>query len=299
MRSRRGTLLVVLSSAFFATTAVLMSLAYGRGLEPLQLLVWRFGIAWAVLTLWLLIRRRGDLLVPAADVGRFAVLSIAGYGAAALCFAFAVRYAPASVVGILLYTYPAMVVIAEGFMEREWPSRARVMAVMLTFAGCVLVVDPFGVTGPVRPIGILLGIGAGAGYASFTIMSHRLLPGRSRAVMMDYMFGFTALLAGAVAVLSGASLSAVTWDAGSWLLMGVIVLVPTFGAILLYWAALKIVGASEAALFSTAEPLFTIAFAAILLGESLSPIQWAGAVLVLAGVLVVERYATPTPPPSV
>jgi len=46
------------------------------------------------------------------------------------------------------------------------------------------------------------------------------------------------------------------------------------------------VGAAQASLISTVEPLWTIAAAALLFGERLQPVQLAGGALILAGVLL-------------
>jgi len=288
MTHRTGVVAAIVSAACFGVLAVLGSLAYERGVEPLQLLTWRFGIAFVLLGAWTAVRRPEGLRVPIADLGRFALLSVAGYGAASLCFFFALTYAPASIVGILLYTYPAMVAAAESLGRDALRVKGRITAIALTFAGCVLVVDPFSGSGAIHPLGVVLGLGAGAGYASFSILSHRWLPGRSRSVMMSYLVLFTALLAATAALVTRSTLSPGAWDVGSWALLAAIVVFPTFVAILLYWAAIRALGVSQAALLSTFEPLFTIVFAALLLGERLGPVQWAGAVLVLAGVVVAE-----------
>ena len=278
----------VISALCFGSLAVLASAAYQRDAEPLQLLVWRFGLATVLLAAFLGIRSPESLKTTRGDLARFAVLSGAGYGAASLCFFFALRYADASVVAILLYTYPAMVVIAERFITRAPLRGSRIAAVAATFAGCVLVIDPLSESGAVSPVGIVLGLGAAAGYASFSMLSQHWLKGRSRGGLMVYMFGFTALLALAAALLTGSTVSATAWTSEVWLLLAAIVVFPTFLAILLYFAAIRSLGAAQAALISTTEPVFTIALAAVVLGEALSPVQWAGAACVIGGVVVAE-----------
>ena len=76
-----------------------------------------------------------------------------------------------------------------------------------------------------------------------------------------------------------------------WELLALIVLIPTFIAVVLYLQGIRGLGASQAALVSTLEPLFTIALAWNLLGERLVPIQFVGAALVLAGVVMAEIAA--------
>ena len=55
-----------------------------------------------------------------------------------------------------------------------------------------------------------------------------------------------------------------------------------------FYAGAQRVGAAQASLISTVEPLWTIVAASLLLGERLEPIQWVGGVLILAGVLLAQ-----------
>lgn len=291
MKRRTALLALAVSAACFGTLAVFASLAYELGAQPLQLLVWRFGLAALLLAGYLLVTRPALLKVGAADLGRYAVLSVGGYGAASLCFFFALNYAEASVVAVLLYTYPTMVAVVDAVLTRGPVDPGRALAVLLAFAGCVLVVDPFSASGGTHPLGVVLGLGAAAGYSSFTILSHRWMPGRSRPALMTYTFATTAVLVAIVALASGARIAPVGWDWRLWSLLGAIVLLPTFAAVILYLRALSRIGAAQASLLSTLEPLFTIALAALVLGDRLSALQLVGAGLVLGAVVFSEMRA--------
>ncbi len=264
-------------------------MAYRHGAEPLQLLVWRFGMASLLLGGYLLVTRPGMLRVPRGDLVRYLVLAVAGYGAASLCFFFALVYTDAAIVAVLFYTYPALVTIVLRVVSGDRLDRARIGAVAITFLGCALVVDPFGIEKGVSLAGVLLGLGAAAGYASFNVLSYRWLPGRSRGVLMTYTFGFNALAIALVALLVGARVAPVGWDLATWILLVAIVFVPTFAAVLLYLKAMSHLGPAQTSITSTIEPLVTIVLAALVLGERLGWLQLVGAALVLAGVVTAER----------
>ncbi|MBN2848534.1 MAG: DMT family transporter, partial [Coriobacteriia bacterium] len=213
-----------------------------------------------------------------------AAASIFGYGAASLCFFFALQHASASVVAVLLYAYPAMVAALHAFTTRTRPG-VRVMAgVLVTFVGCIAVVGVLEQKAQVDAAGILLGLGAAVAYATFTVLSDRLVEGRSRLVVMTYMFGISAIGMAIVAVLAGESLSVAGWQTTLWVFLALIVAVPTVMAVVLYLEGIRQLGPSRAALASTIEPVFTIGLAAWLLGERLTPLQLGGAVLVVAGI---------------
>lgn len=302
---------MVISAAAFGTLAVLTPLAYDAGADPLPLLAWRFLIAAVLLGSVVMMRRPTDLLISRHDLARYATLALFGYGAASICFFFALKFTDASVVAVLLYAYPALVTVAGWLFLGDKATPLRGLAVVVTFLGCALVVGVLGGPVSVSLPGVMLGLGAAVGYTLFNLLSHRWLPGRSQLVMMTYTFAIASVGAAMAAVgwrfaelgatsglspvrriaVSVGALSPTGWDARVWLLIAVIVIVPTFIAVVLYLQGIRGLGASQAAVISTLEPLFTIALAAFLLGERLVPIQFVGAALVLAGVVVAEVAA--------
>ena len=279
---------VLVSAACFATLAVLAVLAYEQGARPLPLLAWRFSIVAALMAAYLAWRRPGELTAHLRCLPRYAALSLSGYGAASVCFFFALRYASASVVAVLLYTYPALVALAAVALHGERLTGRHVLALATTFAGCVAVVGLLDSRASVSVTGVLLGLGAAVGYATFSVLSSRVVAGQGRLVVMTYTFGLSAMGAVGVALLAGESLSPSGWTPVLWALLGVIVVVPTFAAVVLYLHGVRVLGASHAALASTAEPVFTIALASVALGERLTFVQSLGALLVVAGIALAE-----------
>ena len=290
--------MVVLSAACFGTLAILTPLAYRAGAAPLQLLAWRFLFAALLLAGIVGVRDVKALAVGGRDLLRFGALALAGYGAASVCFFFALKFADAAVVAVLLYAYPALVTVASWVLLGEKATWSRGAAVLVTFGGCATVVGLFGGVERVSWPGIALGIGAAVGYTLFNLLSHRWLSGRSQLVMMTYTFGIAAAGAAILSVASGQSLSPVRWDPEAWWLLGAIVLVPTFAAIVLYLEGIRGLGPSQAAVVSTLEPLFTIVLAWMILGQRLSWVQVAGAALVLGGVVASEMAARTALPPG-
>lgn len=302
MTRRWSLVAVVVSAACFGTLAILTPLAYASGALPLPLLAWRFVIASALLAVVAQVREPGSLRVPAGDVGRYATLALTGYGAASVCFFFALLYADAAVVAVLLYAYPAFVTVAGWAWLGEKPTWAAAGAVSATFAGCALVVGVGSGDVYASLPGILLGLGAAVGYTLFNLLSHRWLPGRSRLTMMAYTFGIAAILPalGALAMGGAGALSTSEWTATTWGLLAAIVLIPTFAAIVLYLEGIRGLGPSQAAVISTLEPIFTIVLARIFLPEqsALAPLQMVGVALVIGGVVVAEIGARASVEPA-
>lgn len=288
MDRRISLVAVVASAACFGTLGVLTKFLYGAGVGPLALLTWRFAAAACLMVAFQLARDRRSLAVTTGDLGRFSLLALTGYGAASLCYFFALPLVGVSVTTMLLYTYPAVVALIGWAIGREPLTPRRAAAIAVTFAGCALVARVFQPQAHVNLLGVALGLGAGVGYAMFNVLSFRFMSRRPRIVLMAYTFGISSVAIGVVAVLTHQSLSVARWTPSIWALLAAIVLVPTFAAVVLYLEGIRRLGASQAAIVSTFEPLFAIALSAVFLGERLVPVQLAGAAIVLGGVVLSE-----------
>jgi len=293
MQRRWSLVAVVVSAACFGTLAILTPLAYRSGAQPLPLLAWRFFFSAILLGVVALARDPRALSVPLRDVGRYSILAPAGYGAASVCFFYALRFADASVVAVLLYAYPALVAISGWLFLGERATWQQGGAVVITFLGCAFVVGLGSSVSFASWQGIVLGLGAALGYTLFNLLSARWLPGRSRLTMMAYTFGIATFLPAVGSLIAGGwtGLSVSAWEPVTWWFLLAIILIPTFAAVVLYLEGIRGLGPSQAAVVSTLEPLFTIALAAVVLGERLAPLQLMGAGLVLAGVVAAEVAA--------
>ena len=83
---------------------------------------------------------------------------------------------------------------------------------------------------------------------------------------------------------------------GAWPGMIAVAVISTFVAIQTFSAGSRLIGAAQASLISTVEPVWTICLAALILGERLGPIQLVGGVLVIGGVILAQlRTGEPAP----
>jgi drug/metabolite transporter (DMT)-like permease len=291
---RTATVAVVASAACFATLGILQRWAFAGNAEPMTLLAIRFALASAAMGLVQAMRDPGSLKVGRSDLVRFGVMSVTGYGAASLCYAFAVGIIGPSVTTVLLYTYPALVsILGWLFLKERFPVR-RLLAVVATFAGCALAAGALSPEKGLSIAGIVLGLAAGFGYAIFNIVSFASMRSIPRMTVMSYVFGMSAVEMGVAAAVKGTWGSVAGWSPSAWGSLALMVLVPTVAAILLYLGGIKRMGAAQAAVVSTLELPFTVLFAAFAFpAERLTVIQLVGAAIVLGGVVLAE-WGSPT-----
>ena len=87
------------------------------------------------------------------------------------CYFKAITLTSLSVAAVLLYTAPAIVMVLSFFLFGEKFTKRKVLALVLTFVGCVLVTGVLTDAGNVTGLGVLTGLGAGLGYALYSILA--------------------------------------------------------------------------------------------------------------------------------
>jgi len=279
-RCLQGVALALTSAASFGVMPVLAKVVYDDGAEPIGVLAVRFGLAAAALLVLARVSRqalpRGRTLVALALLGGV------GYVGQALCYFFALERIPAGLTALLLYFYPALVVVLGAVLLRDRPRPLAVVCVALATAGTVLTIGP--VEGG-QALGVGLGLASALLYALYIVASSRVRGVGSLATAA------TVLTAGALSfgLLAALTRPQLPRAPGAWLALGGVALFGTVIAVTTFFAALALLGPSDTAVVSTVEPVVSIGVAALVLGERLGAGQVVGGVVVLLAVGVLAR----------
>ena len=292
--SPSGVLLCVSSAAAFGAMAIFGKLAYDEGATTGTLLATRFAIAaalfWAV-TMASPSARRGLRRLGRRDVAAALALGAAGYGAQAGSYFTALGRIDASLLSLLLYTFPVIVAVAAVALGRDRARPRTAVALVLASVGMVLVMRG-AAAGALDAVGTVLGLTAAVVYSAYVLVSGRLVQRVSPLVLSTLVCtGAAASLTGGSALVGDLRPGRVTAAGLGWLAL--LAVVSTVAAIVLLFAGLARVGPTVASIVSTVEPLVTVVLAVVVLHESLGPVQLMGAGLVLAGVLTVATGLSP------
>lgn len=287
--ARTGFAFVIVSAAAFGAMAILARFAYASGVDTPTLLGLRFAIAAAAM---LSIARARDVTLPrGSSLAGLVLLGALGYGGQAFSFFTALTLAPAGLVALLLYLHPALVALLATVFLHERLHAAKLVALALALVGTTLTVAPaLGTAGEPGAAGTVAGIGfavAAAMFYSIYITVGAWLGRRASPLAMS-----TIVITSAASVfVAAAFIRGPQWPqtAAGWIAVIAIALVSTVAAITLYFAGLERIGPTRASTLSTVEPLVTVTLAAILLGETIAPVQLAGGALILAAVLLLAR----------
>jgi drug/metabolite transporter (DMT)-like permease len=284
-RRRAGLAACLLSAIGFGALPVLGKAAYDTGLGPLALLWGRFGLAAAVF--WLLV---ACVVRPARPPARFVVTGLLmgalGYALEAGLFFAALERVDASLVELLLYAYPAVVTAVALAAGREAPAPRLLAALALASLGVVGVFAGSLATG-VDGTGLALGLAAAAVYAGYVLAGERVVVAVHPVLLAALVAtGATASFTAAGLVHGGLPLPR---SAGSWAAVALIAAIATVIPMVGLFAGIERVGAPTASIVSTFEPVVTVVLAGLVLGESLSLVEAAGAAGVIAAVRLLAR----------
>ena len=285
-----GTLLCLASAAAFGAMAVLGKLAYDDGATVGTLLAIRFLLAAALF--WALVFT-GDAgrelrALGSRDLAVGLALGACGYAIQAGCYFAALERIDASLLSLLLYTFPAMVAVAAVARGRERIDRRRLAALVLSSGGLVLVVAGAG-AGALDPLGAALGLGAAVVYSTYILVSEGIVGRMTPRVLAALVCTGAAASLTVASVLLG-ELRPGELTAAGWGWLACLAVVSTVAAVSLFFAGLQRVGPTTASIVSTAEPVVTVLLAFLVFGELLGPVQLLGGALVLGAVLVLASY---------
>lgn len=203
-----------------------------------------------------------------------------------VCYFAAVREAGVAVaVLIALCTAPVWVALLSVVVFRECLHSRAVVLLGAALVGAALLVyrpDAQVVSAGARPvIGTLWALGAALSYATITLASRALAPLAPPLVPLTAAFSLSTLV-----LLPGAArdLGAVTVPLPAWGLLVYLGVVTTALAYVLFLRGMRTTPATLASVVTLLEPLVAVLLAALLLGERLAPLGFAGAVVLLVAV---------------
>jgi len=198
----------------------------------------------------------------------------------------------ASLSRVIIFTYPLWVVLLDHLSRRTWPSWRLFPLFSAAWTGLALASGA--AQGTLDPLGVSLSLLGAIVYALYTFGSARVVRTMAPFPFTVISQTGTALFMTLLVVSLGSPADLGGTDEG-WAWVAAIVLFSTVMPFLLWNEGLKRVGAAVASVWAMTGPLMTLAFAAWLLGERLSAVQWLGALLTMGSVYGIRRVAEGQP----
>lgn len=290
-RDGRGYLLVLSAAVAWSTSGLLIRwIAAGSNVSALALAFWRDLATAGCLLLGLALFRPGWLRVERRDLPWLAALGVVSVGLFHTLWNLSILNIGYAAATVLLYASPAFVALMARLIWGEPLTRFKVVAMAMTFAGCVLVAGREELAAvDLTAGGLILGLATAMAYGSFSLFGRQVAPRYSPWTILAYGFGF-----GALALLPfqfAATLSGTRppWPVPleTWIWFACLVLFASILPFGLYLVALRRLPVSVASIVAASEVAFGSFIGYLVFGEVLSRWQILGALLVVAGVVLI------------
>ena len=282
-----GGILIVIAGLFWGSMGLFVRHLNSLGFTSIQVACLRLVAAGILFALILLIKDPKGFKISPKDIPLFLALGLVSILFFTCCYFTAIRLMTMSTAAILLYTSPIWVMILAVFFLKEKINTKKIIALVLAFAGCVLV-SGFG--GKVTPVGILVGLGSGLGYGLYSIFGSFALKKYSPLTVTCYTFLIAG--AGSVFVSNPADLiTKISSNGNKPALLGFVLLTSVITAVipfLLYTLGLNRTTAGRAAVLATVEPAAATLFGFFVMKETIGPVAVLGILLVFAAIMILS-----------
>jgi drug/metabolite transporter (DMT)-like permease len=284
-----GMIFVAGAAILFASKGLFAKALYQRGVGFELLVTVRALLAMPLFIGFALRRPAPTAPIPWQAYAAAAIAGVVGYYLGALVDFWALELIDASIERVLLFSYPAMVLLISSVMRRQAPERRVVLAMLVTYAGIYFAmggIDLHELRANLFGAGLVL-------IAALTTAIYFLIGERYVHALGSTRFAAVAMSSSAVALALHfavfRSLDEVrALDAHSWLLLGILGVACMFVPGLMQAEGVRRVGAQRAAIGSTVGPPTTIVLAALFLGERLNGWQLAGSAMIVVSVLLIS-----------
>ena len=259
----------------------------GYGIGPNGAIIVRCGIAAVCFALMILLTGPGKFRIRIRNLWCFLGTGLLSLLFFTFCYFHAISMMNLSTAAILLYTAPIIVMLLSALLFREKITGRKVLAAVTAFAGCCLV-SGMGTGTVITAKGLLFGLGAGFGYALYTIFSRYALQRGYSSVTINF---YSCALAAAGAFLIwrpqgtvSAMVSSVPvflWCLGTGVLS-------CFLPYMLYTWGLTGLENGKASILASVEPVVASVIGVIVFHEKLTLQALTGILLVLAAIVLLN-----------
>lgn len=288
MKQKLPYIYVMCAAILWGCMGILVRTLNGAGLSSAEVVTFRSVITAVIMIVGMSLFKRDVLKIRIKDIWCFigtGILSVVFFN---ICYFTCMTYCSLSTAAILLYTAPAFVMVMSFFLFKERVTMKKVLALLCSFAGCVLVSGGFGGSS-IGVMGFLTGLGAGFGYALYSIFGrYALQRGYSSFTITTYTFLLASI--GCMPVTGVAHMVEVFVVAPEMLLFGIaLTFLTTVAAYLLYTKGLAGMESGKASVLATIEPVMASVVGVVLFRESFTWTAMVGIGMVLVSSILVVK----------
>ena len=295
--SRFNAFLMLTLILFWGSSFVVVKIALREGLTPIAIATFRFLIAGGLFLITILIekkiRRNYKLLVEKKDFPMLLFLALTG-----VTFFFTAQYtgiqmAGASIAAILVCLLsPVLITLLSTIIFKEHLGKKQVFGIGIAALGTVIVVTGGTISFPGDReflLGSLILLFTPVLWATYSLVGKKIMDRYSPFLVVAYVNVLGGLCLIPFSLAENSFCQIFTMSLSGWLAILFLAVACSLLGYYIWFYVMKQVGAAITSSFLFAEPLVTVLFAIMFVGEELSMFILAGGFLIFIGVYLVAR----------
>jgi drug/metabolite transporter (DMT)-like permease len=293
-----GYAMVLAAATLFGVNGSVAKVALASGLSSLRLTEARSAGAFIGLMLIGLAYSPSSLRVTRRELPQLAIFGVVGVALVQLFYFLAIHRLAIGIALLIQYIGPVLVAIWARTFGHEHVRRRIWASLALSLAGLALMVELWrGVA--LNGLGVTFALISAIVFAAYLLLAEREVRTRDAVPVMAWGFFFATLFwtvaqpwwsfpAHTVATTISLHGRLASWHLPVWALVAWVIVLGSIVPFALIVAALRHVSATRVGIAAMLEPVVATITAWIWLRESLSPVQLAGAGVVLSGILLAQ-----------
>lgn len=280
----KGYALAALAAAAYGTNPAFAIPLYEQGMNPNSVLFFRY--LFGIPLIALVMAARGvPFRLSREEIGPTAILGILmAFSSLALFESY--KYINSGIASTLLFVYPVMVAVMMIFFFHEKMRMSVVLCLVIMSVGLILLMKPQGEI-TLSPFGCLLVMVSALTYALYIIFVNvsKVIKAIPTSKLLFYVLACGSAVYLAMLPL-GNELTMPTKESG-WLNLTALAVIPTLLSLTCTTKAIQLIGSTPTAILGALEPVSAVLLSVTVLGQSLTPRDIAGGILIIIATTIV------------
>ncbi len=262
----KGIFYIAIASIAFGIMPILAKLAYKGGANAINTLALRFTFASIILFIYIKTKKL-SLRVSKEQIKLILFMGVIGYSMTSILLFIAYNYIDVGIAGMILHTYPLMVMILSIIIYKEKFKLKKFLYLMVTTIGVFIMLDIK--VGSINTIGVVLVLLSALCYAIYVLgASNDKVKNIDSYVMTFYISIISAIVGSTTGVVTNSFNNPINFYGIISILL--IAFISTVVALMAFLKGVKLIGPTNSAIFSALEPIVSLVLGVIILGESIS-----------------------------
>lgn len=280
----KGYTLAAMAAAAYGTNPAFAIPLYEQGMNPNSVLFFRY--LFGIPLIALVMAARGvPFRLSREEIGPTAILGILmAFSSLALFESY--KYINSGIASTLLFVYPVMVAVMMIFFFHEKMRMSVVLCLVIMSVGLILLMKPQGEI-TLSPFGCLLVMMSALTYALYIIFVNvsKVIKAIPTSKLLFYVLACGSAVYLAMIPL-GNELTMPTKESG-WLNLTALAVIPTLLSLTCTTKAIQLIGSTPTAILGALEPVSAVLLSVTVLGQSLTPRDIAGGILIIIATTIV------------